>query len=63
MVSSVQEFDDAATLIEQAYQEVLVEHPEVKKPEIGVMIEVPLCSTSCRLWLSGSTLSRWGPMI
>ena len=41
MVSSVQEFDDAATLIEQAYQEVLVEHPEVKKPEIGVMIEVP----------------------
>ncbi|MGR5501049.1 phosphoenolpyruvate--protein phosphotransferase [Vibrio sp. DNB22_10_4] len=41
MVSSVQEFDDAATLIEQAYQEVHDAHPEVKKPQIGVMIEVP----------------------
>ncbi|GMQ47546.1 phosphoenolpyruvate--protein phosphotransferase [Vibrio sp. 10N] len=41
MVSSVQEFDDAAILIEQAYQEVHEAHPEVKRPQIGVMIEVP----------------------
>ncbi|WP_240206507.1 phosphoenolpyruvate--protein phosphotransferase [Vibrio sp. CyArs1] len=41
MVSSVQELDGATALIEQAYQEVSTEHPKVKRPEIGVMIEVP----------------------
>ncbi|NOH27434.1 phosphoenolpyruvate--protein phosphotransferase [Vibrio mediterranei] len=41
MVSSVQELDGATALIEQAYQEVSAEHPKVKRPEIGVMIEVP----------------------
>ncbi|PCD90517.1 phosphoenolpyruvate--protein phosphotransferase [Vibrio mediterranei] len=41
MVSSVQELDGATALIDQAYQEVSAEHPKVKRPEIGVMIEVP----------------------
>lgn len=41
MVSSVQELDGATVLIEQAYQEVSAAHPKVKRPEIGVMIEVP----------------------
>jgi phosphotransferase system enzyme I (PtsP) len=41
MVSSVKEVDDSMRYIEQAYQEVLEEGIEIKRPPIGVMIEVP----------------------
>lgn len=40
MVSSVSEVKEAIYLIEQAYEEV-TEDIDIKKPEIGVMIEVP----------------------
>jgi phosphotransferase system enzyme I (PtsP) len=41
MVSSVTEIDMAKQLIDQCLQEVLEEGADVKRPDIGVMIEVP----------------------
>ncbi len=41
MVTHVSEVDEALTLIEQAYQELLEEGCQVLKPPVGVMIEVP----------------------
>lgn len=41
MVSSCQEIDDALKLIDQAFTEVKGFEPNVSKPEIGVMVEVP----------------------
>ncbi|CAH0526797.1 phosphoenolpyruvate--protein phosphotransferase [Vibrio hippocampi] len=41
MVSSVQELDGAMELIEQALAEVQQLHPDIKRPALGVMIEVP----------------------
>ena len=41
MVSSVTEIDMAKQLIDQCLQEVLEEGADVKRPAIGVMIEVP----------------------
>ncbi len=41
MIASCQELDDALELVTQAYQDVKALHPNVKKPEIGIMVEVP----------------------
>lgn len=41
MVSSVTEIDMAKQLIDQCFQEVREEGADVKRPDIGVMIEVP----------------------
>ncbi|MGI9327480.1 MAG: phosphoenolpyruvate--protein phosphotransferase [Pseudomonadales bacterium] len=41
MISSLDEVEEARVLVEQAYAEVLEEGVEVKRPLIGVMIEVP----------------------
>ena len=41
MISGVGELDEALRLIDQAYREVLEEGGRLKKPQIGVMIEVP----------------------
>jgi phosphotransferase system enzyme I (PtsP) len=41
MISSVSEVDEALLLIDQAYSEVLEEGVRVKRPSVGVMIEVP----------------------
>lgn len=41
MISSVNEVDEALGLIEQAYDELLEEGFKIKRPKIGVMIEVP----------------------
>ncbi|PJC85043.1 phosphoenolpyruvate-protein phosphotransferase PtsP [Vibrio sp. HA2012] len=41
MISSCQEFDDAMMLIWQAYNEVKRLFPDLIKPQIGVMVEVP----------------------
>lgn len=41
MVSSINEVDEALALIDRAYDELLEEDYHIKRPEIGVMIEVP----------------------
>ena len=41
MVTTITELNDALELVEQAYQEVSEEGLVIKKPPIGVMIEVP----------------------
>ncbi|MCZ6501129.1 MAG: phosphoenolpyruvate--protein phosphotransferase, partial [Gammaproteobacteria bacterium] len=41
MVSSISEVDEAKKLIDKCYAEVVEEGTKVKKPDIGVMIEVP----------------------
>lgn len=41
MISCISEFDDAYSLIMQAYSELLEEGLVIKKPAVGVMIEVP----------------------
>ena len=41
MVSGVRELDAALELIEQAYQEVRAIDSRVKKPDIGILVEVP----------------------
>ncbi len=41
MITNVSEAEEAQYLIYRAYQEVLDEGLNIKKPEIGVMIEVP----------------------
>lgn len=41
MISGCKELDDAIDLIHQAYFDVSAIHPQVKKPKIGMMLEVP----------------------
>ncbi|RUR02924.1 phosphoenolpyruvate--protein phosphotransferase [Legionella septentrionalis] len=41
MVTALNEVDEAVSLIEQAYSELLEEGCAIEKPQIGVMIEVP----------------------
>lgn len=41
MISSAQELDDALQLIEQAFNEVSQQDASIRKPLIGIMIEVP----------------------
>lgn len=41
MIASCQELDDALALINQAYIEVEEIEPQVQKPEVGIMVEVP----------------------
>lgn len=41
MVSKVSEVEDAITLLERAYNELLAEGHEIEMPKIGVMVEVP----------------------
>ena len=41
MISSCQEFEDAMLLIWQAYTEVKKVSPELSKPRVGLMVEVP----------------------
>ncbi len=41
MVSSISEVDEAIRLIDKCYAEVIEEGASVKKPDVGVMIEVP----------------------
>ncbi len=41
MVSGAKELDDALTLVNQAYEEVLLLDDTLVRPKIGVMIEVP----------------------
>ncbi|MCC5791368.1 MAG: phosphoenolpyruvate--protein phosphotransferase [Legionellaceae bacterium] len=41
MIASLNEVDEAAYLIDQAYEELLEEGCEIDKPGFGVMIEVP----------------------
>jgi len=41
MISSLSELRAAKALVEQAYAEVTEEGVEVKKPQVGVMVEVP----------------------
>ena len=41
MVSGAQELDDAMAIINRAYQEISKLDPRVKRPQIGVMVEVP----------------------
>ncbi|MEZ9834015.1 phosphoenolpyruvate--protein phosphotransferase [Vibrio breoganii] len=41
MISGVPELDSALSLIAQAYHEVALTHPRVKKPKVGIMLEVP----------------------
>ena len=49
MISSLTEFRRAKGLIDQAYSEVIEEGVEVKRPEIGVLIEVPAAVYQARL--------------
>jgi phosphotransferase system enzyme I (PtsP) len=41
MVSGTKELDDALALIEQAYVEVQKLDPELVRPQVGIMVEVP----------------------
>ena len=41
MITDVSEVDDALAMIDKIYQEILAEGVEMKKPEVGVMVEVP----------------------
>lgn len=41
MITTLGEVDEASMLIEQAFQELLVEGAVIEKPKLGVMIEVP----------------------
>ena len=41
MVTTLGEVEEASVLVEQAYQELLEENCAIKKPQLGVMIEVP----------------------
>lgn len=41
MVSTVREVEDALSLLDRAYNEVLIEGHPVKMPKVGVMVEVP----------------------
>lgn len=41
MISGCKELDDALALIEQAYQDILLIDPNLHRPKIGAMLEVP----------------------
>lgn len=41
MISTVNEVEDAMSLLDRAYQEVLTEGHQITMPKVGVMIEVP----------------------
>ncbi|MBD1572812.1 phosphoenolpyruvate--protein phosphotransferase [Vibrio sp. S17_S38] len=41
MISGCQEIDDAKALLERAYQEVLQGIPDLSRPQLGIMLEVP----------------------
>ncbi|GAD90426.1 phosphoenolpyruvate--protein phosphotransferase PtsP [Vibrio halioticoli NBRC 102217] len=41
MVSGAPELDSSLSLIAQAYHEVALTYPQVKKPKVGIMLEVP----------------------
>ncbi len=41
MVTTIAEAEEALRLFRQAYEEVIAEGSDIKKPDIGVMIEVP----------------------
>jgi phosphotransferase system enzyme I (PtsP) len=41
MVTTVTETDDALALIQQAYEEILIENNKITRPPIGVMLEIP----------------------
>lgn len=41
MISGCQEIDDAKALLERAYQEVLQSIPDLSRPQLGIMLEVP----------------------
>ncbi|MBD1575346.1 phosphoenolpyruvate--protein phosphotransferase [Vibrio sp. S11_S32] len=41
MISSSQEIDESKALLERAYQEVLKTIPELERPQLGIMLEVP----------------------
>ena len=49
MISNIDELRDAKGLIHQAYAEVLEEGVRVKRPQIGVMVEVPAAVYQARL--------------
>ena len=49
MISSLTEFRRAKRLIDQAYSEVIEEGVDVKRPDIGVLIEVPAAVYQARL--------------
>jgi len=49
MISSIAEVDEAKALVARAYQEVLEEGVVVKRPQIGVMVEVPAAVYQARL--------------
>ena len=49
MISSLIEFRRAKGLIDQAYSEVIEEGVDVKRPDIGVLIEVPAAVYQARL--------------
>ncbi|MCK5649440.1 MAG: phosphoenolpyruvate--protein phosphotransferase [Gammaproteobacteria bacterium] len=41
MISTISEVEDAMSLLDRAYQEVLAEGHQVNMPKVGVMVEVP----------------------
>jgi len=49
MISSLTELRRAKVLIDQAYTEVLEEGVQVKRPQVGVLIEVPAAVYQARL--------------
>lgn len=48
MITQLSEVDEAASLIEQAFQELLVEGSSIIKPKVGIMIEVPAAAYLAR---------------
>lgn len=48
MVTNLSEIDEAAYLINQAYDELLEEGCNISKPELGIMIEVPAAANQAK---------------
>ena len=48
MITTLNEVNEAAYLIEQAHAELLEEHLVIEKPELGIMIEVPAAAYQAR---------------
>lgn len=48
MVTNLSEIDEAAYLINQAYDELLEEGCKIEKPELGIMIEVPAAASQAK---------------
>ena len=48
MITTLSEVDEAAYLINQAYDELLEEGCQIEKPELGVMIEVPAAACQAK---------------